>query len=175
MQALCRQLAAGTAGKAVLDATNPLMAASSGGGGVETRCLAGGGRGHDASAGAELIQRHLPQAHVFKAFNTLGFEFFDVAETGCGGRPLTMLFAGGDSGSPGHRKAAELVIRAVGFEPVYAGGIRQARNLEALAELYINMAASVRGGARDFHFQVEAIRPTMTKPEATMAEPPLGA
>ena len=56
------------------------------------------------------------------------------------------------------RKLAEEVVSAVGFEPVYVGPIRYARNLEALAELWIHMGVpGLKGGAermgRSFHFQ----------------------
>lgn len=46
---------------------------------------------------------------------------------------LTLMYAGAEE----RAKQAGDLISAVGFEPQYVGHIRHARNLEALAELYI--------------------------------------
>lgn len=57
---------------------------------------------------------------------------------------------------------AARVIAGTGFEPRYVGKIRYARNLEAIAELYIHLGSPLLADAdywgRNFHFQV------LTKP-----------
>ena len=56
------------------------------------------------------------------------------------------------------KEAAASVIAGVGFEPRYVGSIRYARNLEALAELWIHLAippvTEAADWGKDFHFQV---------------------
>ena len=54
---------------------------------------------------------------------------------GITGQQLTMLLAGAPEG----RDIAELVVAGVGFKPKYVGPIRYARNLEAIAELWIHL------------------------------------
>ena len=68
-----------------------------------------------------------------------------------------MLFAGGQLDDPGTRTIVEGVIRAVGFKPFYVGPIRYARNLEAMAELWIHMAVPPLGArktSRNFWFSI---------------------
>ena len=58
-----------------------------------------------------------------------------------------MLFAG-----PGEAETKDLVvnvIRGVGFSPFHVGPIRYARNLEAMAELWVHMAVAPLGDAVD--------------------------
>lgn len=100
-----------------------------------------------------MLQQALPGTYVYKAFNTIGLEH--LAQPSIDGTKLTMLIAG----APEKRDVAEAIVRDVGFQPVYVGPIRYARNLEALAELWIHMGVDpVPGGAvklgRDFHFQL---------------------
>eukprot|EP00567_Pseudictyota_dubia_P013277 CAMPEP_0197442490 /NCGR_PEP_ID=MMETSP1175-20131217/8497_1 /TAXON_ID=1003142 /ORGANISM="Triceratium dubium, Strain CCMP147" /LENGTH=222 /DNA_ID=CAMNT_0042972975 /DNA_START=14 /DNA_END=682 /DNA_ORIENTATION=- len=106
-------------GKSIIDATNPL---SEFGDGLEIRWKQG-------TSGGEILQKYLPDAKVYKAFNTVGVELMD--------RPRSvgtdMLFCGPDDGIEG-------VVAAVGFTPRYMGPIRYARNLEAIAELWIHCA-----------------------------------
>jgi len=73
------------------------------------------------------------------------------------GQRLTLMYAGAEE------RAAEAgaLIAAVGFDPHWVGHVRYARNLEALAELYIHLGAGMGGtrwadkdGTRSFHFQV---------------------
>lgn len=52
----------------------------------------------------------------------------------------------------------EKVIAGVGFLPVYVGPIRYARNLEAIAELWIHLGTAAGftdvSMGRQFHFQI---------------------
>lgn len=107
-------------GKTIIDATNPLSEFP----GLEVRWKQG------TSAG-EVFQKCLPDCKVYKCFNTIGVEWMDRQKALEGG--MDMLFCGPDS------DISELVS-AVGFTPRYVGPIRYARNLEAMAELWIHCA-----------------------------------
>ncbi|GFR41283.1 hypothetical protein Agub_g1798 [Astrephomene gubernaculifera] len=130
-------------GKVVVDATNPLTPYP----GLEVRW--------SGRSGGEVLAEALPNTPVYKAFNTIGVNHMDHADGSLlTGQQLTMMFAGGPQG----RELVEEVIAAVGFKPEYLGPIRYARNLEALAELWIHLALRGVGSAEtwggNFHFQV---------------------
>ena len=80
--------------------------------------------------GGEVLQESLPSAYVYKAFNTVGVEHMADASG------KDMLFCG----SPDQKELVHAVVAAVGFKPYYVGPIRYARNLEAIAELWIHCA-----------------------------------
>lgn len=66
-----------------------------------------------------------------------------------------MLFAG----PPQQKDAAADVVAGVGFVPKYVGPIRYARNLDAIAELWVHLSIPQAGETpefwgRNFHFQV---------------------
>ena len=127
--------------KIIIDATNPLGPFSTG---LNVRWEAG-------TSGGEILQKYLPEAKVFKAFNTVGVEHMQEA------LGKDMLFAGGHLDDMETRKIVEGVIRAVGFKPFYVGPIRYARNLEAIAELWIHMAVPPLGArktTRNFWFSI---------------------
>ena len=127
--------------KIIIDATNPLGPFSSG---LNVRWEAG-------TSGGEILQKYLPEAKVFKAFNTIGVEHMQEA------LGKDMLFAGGQLDDFASRGIVEGVIRAVGFKPFYVGPIRYARNLEAMAELWIHMAVPPLGArktSRNFWFSI---------------------
>ncbi|WIA20789.1 hypothetical protein OEZ85_005149 [Tetradesmus obliquus] len=139
---LASSLGPGVAGKVVIDATNPLTPYP----GLEVLW--------DGSSGGELLQAALPTAHVFKAFNSMWTPLMQQPDAL--GQPISMMFAG--PAGPGREQVAD-VISDVGFEPVYVGPIRYARNLEALAELWIHLAVPSAGFTQEsfgmhFAFQV---------------------
>ncbi|GLC35776.1 hypothetical protein PLESTB_000493000 [Pleodorina starrii] len=143
IQAIASSLGADVKGKVLIDATNPLTPYP----GLEVRWT--------GKSGGEVLADALPDTHVFKAFNTIGTNHMAQADgSSLCGEQLSMMFAGG----PGGRDLAEEVIGATGFRPEYLGPIRYARNLEAVAELWIHLAVPGVGTAekwgRDFHFQV---------------------
>lgn len=109
-------------GKVLIDCTNPI------GPGFQ---LALGFN----SSGAEKVATLAPGARVAKAFNTTGFN--NMKNPLYGGKPITMPFCADD---PAAQKAAERLIRDVGFEPLFAGPLRQARYLEPFAMLWITMS-----------------------------------
>jgi predicted dinucleotide-binding enzyme len=117
------------AGKTLIDCTNPL------GAGLELIV------GLNTSGG-EQVASLAKGARVVKAFNTTGFG--NMKNPKYAGRAVTMFYATDDAGAA---KIAEQVIRDVGFEPEFAGPLRQARYLEPLAALWISLTPRL---GRDF-------------------------
>ncbi|KAG2499286.1 hypothetical protein HYH03_002864 [Edaphochlamys debaryana] len=131
------------AGKVIIDTTNPLNSYPN----LEVRWREG------TSAG-EVLAAALPNSVVYKAFNTVGVEHMSHPDGSLiTGQQLSMLFCGG----PERLEEVEEVISAVGFDPAYVGPIRYARNLEAMAELWLHLGVPGAGTAhkwgRNFHFQ----------------------
>ena len=111
-----------TAGKVVVDVTNPLNPDYSG---LATE---------SGPSAAERLAEQLPEAKVVKAFNTL---FGAVqANPNAHGQAADVLVAGDDDDATS--KVAELASSA-GFRPVVAGPLDAARQMESLAFLNIRM------------------------------------
>ena len=94
------------------------------------------------------MQAALPKAKVYKVFNTIGAEH--MAPGQAAGKD--MFFCG----PPEDSELVGQVVQAVGFKPIYVGPIRYARNLEAMAELWIHCAIPPLPGAnlgRDWSFK----------------------
>jgi predicted dinucleotide-binding enzyme len=124
--------AAGAAldGKTLVDVTNALTPAME---------LAVG----FTTSGAEELQRKSPKSRVVKAFNTV---FAQHMETGrLGDQPLSAFVAGDDERARG--EVLELA-RGIGFEPVDSGPLRNARLLEPLAYLNIQLGYAQKMGPR---------------------------
>lgn len=116
-------LAAGLAGKVLVDCTNPV----------------GPGLSHGLNnerSGSELVQSLVPEARVVKAFGIYGFESLEEPTySGYGVEPV-MLFCGDDA------KAKALVAELIadcGFEPLDVGGLVQALHLEHMTLLWVRM------------------------------------
>jgi hypothetical protein len=133
-EAACRAMT--LTGKIVLDCTNPLAMGPSG------RELA---VAHTNSAG-ELVAAWCPGAHVYKAFNAVPAEVM-VAPERMTVKPV-VLVAGDDDA---HKPTALKLVEDTGFEARDAGPMRNARMLEYLALLYLDLAM-VRGMSRTFAF-----------------------
>lgn len=113
-------------GKVLVDATNPL-------GGAAT---------------CADVARLAPGARVVKAFNTLFAQVYDGIPAAEG--PPSHVYCGDDA------KAKETVaqlIRDVGLEPVDAGGLEVAPQVEAFAQLIIGIA--YRQGRGPFFYRFE--------------------
>lgn len=108
-------------GKVVLDCTNPLAPDMSG--------LVG-----DRSA-AEQVAAWAKGAKVVKIFNSTGFKNMD--DPRYGDDRVTMLYCGDDAEA---KKVAAGLAEGLGFEPVDAGPLSEARSLEYLALLWIHLA-----------------------------------
>lgn len=124
------------AGKIVFDCTNPLLPQ-----------LAGLAHGDDTS-GAEMVAGWATGARVVKVFNTTGAN--NMANPDFHGMAATMFYCGddGEAKAAAHRLAADL-----GFDPVDAGALDQARLLEPLALLWIRLAYVQKQG-RDIAFKL---------------------
>jgi len=124
------------AGKIVIDCTNPL------GMGPDGLQLV---LGFNTSAG-EQVASWTPGASVFKALNTTGAG--NMAKAADYPVKPMMLVAGDDAGK---KPQVMELIGKLGFEPVDAGPLKNARLLEPFAMTWIDQAMK-RGRGRDFAF-----------------------
>ncbi len=108
-------------GKTIIDVTNAL---------TEDMKLAVG----YTTSGAEELQKLLPTAHVVKAFNT---QFAQRMDSGRVGEQRVTVFAAGDDA--GAKKAVIDLASAIGFDAVDAGPLVNARLLEPLGYLNIQL------------------------------------
>ena len=96
-----------------------------------------------STSGAEELQKKLSKAFVVKAFNTV---FAANQSSGrIGKEPLT-LFVASD-----HPNAKEMVMQLgkdIGFEPLDVGPLKNARYLEPMAMLIIDLAFGQRMGTK---------------------------
>lgn len=94
-----------------------------------------------STSGAEELQKKLPKARVVKAFNTVFAQHMDKGKLD--GEPLTAFAAGDDA----QAKAAVLELeRDIGFDAVDAGPLRNARLLEPLGSLNIQLGYGLKMG-----------------------------
>ncbi len=124
------------AGKIVVDCTNPLAPN-----------LGGLTVGHTDLAG-EAVARWAKGAKVIKALNTTGSG--NMLNPRYGNESLSMFICGDDADA---KKLVTGLVAELGFEPVDAGGLTQARYLEPLAMLWISMAYR-HGNGPNFGFRV---------------------
>jgi 8-hydroxy-5-deazaflavin:NADPH oxidoreductase len=114
------------AGKVVVDITNPMNLETFDGLVVPA----------DSSAAAEIAAA-LPSAKVLKAFNTT---FAAALGSGkVGSETTTVLVAGDDADA---KTLLAGIVTAAGLRAIDAGGLKRARELEALGLLQITLAAS---------------------------------
>lgn len=118
------------AGKVVVDATNALDANMN---------LAVG----FTTSGAEELQKKLPNAHVVKAFNTVFAQHMDSGRVG--DKPLTTFVAADDAGA---KSTVLELAREIGFDAVDAGPLKNARMIEALAFLNIQLGYALGMGTQ---------------------------
>lgn len=125
------------AGKILIDVTNPLT--------PDFMALT---VGHTTSAG-EAVQAAFPQAHVVKAFNTILAQVLAKAASGAKSLP-SVLVAGNHAAA---NAAVVQLASEVGFSAFDTGALTNARYLEPLAELGIQLAyAKGHGGEVGFTF-----------------------
>lgn len=116
----------GLAGKVVIDVTNKIPPTG-------------------GSGSSEIAALH-PEAHVVKAFNTLGGENFAHAERD--GLRSSLLIAGDDAGA----KATVTALAAdLGFEVVDTGGLGNAELLEKLAIVWVGLSRTL---GRNFAWRI---------------------
>lgn len=121
-------------GKTMIDATNPINAQFDG---LDTSIT---------PSQAETVARLAPKAKVVKAFNTVGFNV--MANPDFNGVKASMLIA---SDHDDAKQTAMTLATDLGFDPVDAGPLHQAAELEALAWLWISMAVKF-GHGREMAF-----------------------
>src|SRR5215211_8252074 len=114
------------AGKVVVDITNPLDFST-----FDSLTVPA-----DSSAAAEIAAA-LPQSRVLKAFNTT---FAGTLAAGTvGPLPTTVLIAGDDADA---KALLAGIVTAGGLRAVDAGGLRRARELEAIGFLQLTLAVA---------------------------------
>jgi hypothetical protein len=116
-------------GKVVIDATNPL-----------TYDFTGLTVGYSTSAG-EMVAGWARDARVVKTLNTTGAG--NMADPRYGSETASMFVCGDD---PSAKTLVAELVRALGFEVVDAGPLRNARLLEPLAMLWITLAYGLGHG-----------------------------
>ena len=122
-------------GKIVFDCTNPV------GPGFTSAAPEGSSAGQQAGEWAK-------GARVVKIFNTTGFNI--MADPMFGAESATMFYCGDDAAA---KQVAAKLAADLGFEPLDAGPLSQARLLEHLALLWISMAIA-HGHGRDMAFRM---------------------
>ena len=110
-------------GKLLIDTTNPLDFS----GGMPPKLAVSGN-----DSGGERVQRLLPDAHVVKAFNTVGNAFMFQPEFP-GGPPD--MFICGNHGDAKAQVAA--ILKDFGWSVVDVGGIECSRYLEAMCMVWV--------------------------------------
>jgi predicted dinucleotide-binding enzyme len=110
-------------GKILIDATNPLDFS----GGMPPKLAVSG-----SDSAGERVQRLLPDAHVVKAFNTVGNPFMFRPEFP--GGPPDMFIAGNNDDA---KKKVTGILKEFGWGVVDVGGIESSRYLEAMCMAWV--------------------------------------
>jgi predicted dinucleotide-binding enzyme len=100
------------------------------------------------TSSAEMIQSWNPGATVVKAFATVGS--FVIDDPDVTGGPITVPIAADDRSA---KEQVAGIIAAMGLDPVDAGPLRLARELEAVQRLYMVPLAQRRDEAWEFYFR----------------------
>jgi 8-hydroxy-5-deazaflavin:NADPH oxidoreductase len=133
--AIVAELASVLDGAVVVDATNPLNPSYS-------------DLAIEGVSGAEAVQKAAAGTPVVKAFNTVFASRYAAPIEA--GTPLQVLVAGDDEAA---KQTVSELASSLGFAPVNAGGLRQARALEEIAFLNITLNAT-NGWAWQSAFQL---------------------
>src|SRR5205807_3752188 len=92
---------------------------------------AANGAGDDSMQNLAPFRQHAPQAQLYRAFNSLGWENF--AEPVFDGIQADLFYCGPDGDA---RTIVEQLISDVGLRPVYLGGSEQMGLLDSIAALW---------------------------------------
>lgn len=120
-------------GRIVIDITNPL-----------TPDYMGLTLGFETSA-AEEFARAIPGARIVKAFNTVLAQVLAEGPAFTNGQTVPVFYAGDDEAA---KKAVHALAESMGFQPVDAGGLKNARYLEPVAGLNIYFAYGAGKGTQ---------------------------
>lgn len=107
--------------------------------------------GEDSLHNLAPFQQHAPQAHLYRAFNSLGWENF--ADPTFDGIQADLFYCGPEGDA---RTTVEHLISAVGLRPVYLGGVEQMGLLDSIASLWFTLAFGQKKG-RHLAFKVLGI------------------
>lgn len=124
-------------GKLIIDVSDPMV---QGDDGYAERTV--------ETSSAELIQGWNPGATVVKAFNTLGY--FVIADPSSVDGPVTVPIAADD---PRAKERVARIIAAMGLDPVDAGPLRFAHELEGMALIYMVPLDQRREQEWEFYFR----------------------
>jgi hypothetical protein len=94
------------------------------------------------------LQARTPNARVYRAFNTLGWENFENPVIN--GSQADLFFCGPDGDD---RKNVEQLISDVGLRPIWVGGPEEIERVDALVGLWFTLAAG-RGYGRRLAFKL---------------------
>ena len=122
--------------KVLLDCTNPMTA--------DFSALEVG----TTSSGGELVAQWAPGAKVVKIFNSTGSN--NMEDPHYQGRPVPIFYCGDDTAA---KTLAAKLAADVGFDPMDAGPLANARLLEPYALLWVWLAFH-SGMGREFAFQI---------------------
>jgi 8-hydroxy-5-deazaflavin:NADPH oxidoreductase len=104
--------------------------------------------GEDSMHSLASFQQHSPQAQVYRAFNSLGWE--NLAEPVFNGVQADLFYCGPDGVA---RTTIEQLIVDVGLCPVYLGGVEQVGLLDSISALWLTLAFGQKKG-RHLAFKV---------------------
>jgi len=110
-------------GKVVIDATNPLDFSA----GMPPNLAVSGN-----DSGGERVQRFLPEAHIVKAFNTVGNPF--MFRPSFPGGPPDMFICGNNDDA---KEKVAAILTDFGWGVVDVGGIESSRYLEAMCMVWV--------------------------------------
>jgi hypothetical protein len=80
------------------------------------------------------LEKAVPRAHLFRAFNSYGWEVFANAKIG--GEVPDLFYAGPEAS----RGAVEQLIRDVGVEPVWVGGRDAVEIVDGVLQLWLTLS-----------------------------------
>src|SRR5215813_10642778 len=127
---VARELGTAGDGKTIIDVTNALT--------PDFQLAIG-----FTTSGAEELQKALPRANVVKAFNTVFAQHMSTGKVN--GEVLTAFVAGDDGAA---RETVLELARAIGFDAVDTGPLKNARYLEPLAFLNIQLSWVLGNGPK---------------------------
>ncbi len=107
--------------------------------------------GADSLHNLAPFQQYAPQAQLYRAFNTLGWENF--AEPNFDGIQADLFYCGPEGDA---RATVEQLVAAIGLRPVYLGGVEQMGLLDSIATLWFTLALGQKKG-RHLAFKVLGI------------------
>jgi predicted dinucleotide-binding enzyme len=128
MDATCAQYAGQLDGKIIIDAANNMRAS------VPNSFAA--------------LQKYAPNARIYRAFNTYGWENF--ADSEYAGGPADHFYCGTDGEA---RVVVEQLIADIGLQPMYLGGVEQVDLVDAILRLWFALAVGQHKG-RNLVFKV---------------------